>query len=106
MIWTIVNLLCLVLVSVYLAVCLIKQRGIRWGAILLLPVLASGALFFFHFTTWSILLLAGVGFAMLHLGNQKVSWILLSLFYLVEFEYSGLGLITHQLVQQLLIIIT
>ena len=84
MIWTILNLLCLVLVSVYLAVCLIKQRGIKWGAILLLPVLASGVLFFFHFTTWSILLLVGVGFAMLHLGNQKVSWIFLCLFYLVS----------------------
>ena len=71
MIWTILNLLCLVLVGVYLAVCLIKQRGIGWGAILLLPVLASGALFFFHFTTWLILLLAGVGFAMLRLGKSK-----------------------------------
>lgn len=106
MIWTILNLLCLVLVSVYLAVCLIKQRGIRWGAILLLPVLASGVLFFFHFTTWSILLLAGVGFAMLHLGNQKVSWIFLCLFYLVEFGFCGLGLISPQLVPQLGLMMT
>ena len=106
MIWTILNLLCLVLVSVYLAVCLIKHRGIGWGAILLLPVLASGALFFFHFTTWSILLLAGVGFAMLHLGNQKVSWIFLCLFYLVEFGFCGLGLLSPQLVPQLGLMMT
>ena len=106
MIWTILNLLCLVLVGVYLAVCLIKQRGIGWVAILLLPVLASGALFFFHFTTWSILLLAGVGFAMLHLGNQKVSWIFLCLFYLVEFGFCGLGLISPQLIPQLGLMMT
>ena len=106
MIWTILNLLCLVLVGVYLAFCLIKQRGIKWGAILLLPVLASGALFFFHFTTWSILLLAGVGFAMLHLGNQKVSWIFLCLFYLVEFGFCGLGLLSPQLVPQLGLMMT
>lgn len=60
----------------------------------------------FHFTTWSILLLAGVGFAMLHLGNQKVSWIFLCLFYLVEFGFCGLGLISPQLIPQLGLMMT
>lgn len=64
-----IGLVCLTAVAAYLAVCLYRQRGARWLLPLLLLAAASGVLLYLGAGTLALLLLAGSGFAMLHLGN-------------------------------------
>lgn len=80
-----INLICFLSLIIYLSVELVQQKGAKWLLLLLPVALLSGAFAVLSkYGVWGFLLLIGVGFAILHLGSRRVSWMFFSLFYLVE----------------------
>ena len=101
-----IGLVCLTAVAAYLAVCLYRQRGARWLLPLLLLAAVSVMLLYLGAGTPALLLLAGCGFAMLHLGNQRVSPAFFALFYLVELGLCGMTFLEPRLESSLAVLMT
>lgn len=80
-----IGLGCFLAVFLYFHLALLKSGGAKWliclwalGLPAVLLVLSE------QYGIWGIFLLIAGGFAMLHLGNQRVSWTFFGLFYIVE----------------------